>query len=98
MENGIGNLAEEKAVIDSLPTNDEPIVTDEKELDSVELIDPITKSEDEKTLEETIYEESLKSEENKTEETEDPTEFDVPEPTIEEKENEIESIAEDIRD
>lgn len=97
MENGIWNLATEEVVKDWAPIEkEEPIITDEKELEDVELTDPITKSDDEKTLNETIYTQEV--EEEKKKEVPDEDDFDLPEPSIEEKEEAISDIVDEIKE
>lgn len=102
MENGIGNLATDEVVKDTLPTEEvteieTPIVEDEKELENVELTDSLLKSDDEKTLNEKIYEDSLK-EEGKLSEELPKDEYELPEPTLEEKQESIDEIVDDIKD
>lgn len=102
MENGIGNLATDEVVKDVLPTEEvtdieTPIVEDEKELENVELEDSLLKSDDEKTLNEKIYEDSLK-EEGKLNEQLPTDEYELPEPTLEEKQESIDEIVDDIKD
>lgn len=98
MENGIWNLATEEVVKETLITEEKPIV-EEKDLNEEELVDPITKSEEDKTLGETLYEESIKEDLEKTKEEikEQADEFDLPEPTLAEKEEAIEDIVDELK-
>jgi hypothetical protein len=81
-----------------LITEEKPIV-EEKDLNEEELVDPITKSEEDKTLGETLYEESIKEDLEKTKEEikEQADEFDLPEPTLAEKEEAIEDIVDELK-